>query len=284
MPVRRLTDNDFPALLNLLRDRSDPDLQKLIHSQLREMDTAALRHLRSLAVYAPDQTVMEIEAILQVKVWAELAAELPALAQTEPLPLLPMLLFLVRFGHLDYHEETIRTECDRLTAACRAQLRTTDTPTIIADKIADTLGNELGFTGNTEDYYDPDNSYLDSVLRTRRGLPIALTALYMLIGERVGIPLQGVALPGHFVVGLFAWQESPVFYDPFTGGTRLTPTDCVRLAQRGGHAIAEDALTPVSTRRMLQRMLTNLQHAYAKRAETARCEALRGYLRLMGDE
>src|SRR3954465_11070555 len=80
------------------------------------------------------------------------------------------------------------------------------------------LYGEFGFRGNTDDYYDPRNSYLNDVLDRRTGIPITLAVLYMALGRRVGLPLEGVSFPGHFLVRLGLRAGVPVL-DPFAHGT-----------------------------------------------------------------
>src|SRR3972149_848979 len=86
------------------------------------------------------------------------------------------------------------------------------------------LFNELGFSGNARDYYDPRNSYLNQVLERRIGVPITLSILYMEIGQRLGLRLQGVSFPGHFLVKLRVTGGQLVI-DPFCGGETQSESD-----------------------------------------------------------
>src|SRR4051812_26816935 len=79
------------------------------------------------------------------------------------------------------------------------------------------LFGELGFRGNAGDYYDPRNSYLNEVIERRTGIPITLAVLYMELGRRIGLPLQGVSFPGHFLVRL-RLRGGTLVLDPFAGG------------------------------------------------------------------
>lgn len=112
-----------------------------------------------------------------------------------------------------------------------------------------------GFAGNTVDYGDPRNSYLDEVLERRIGIPITLSVLMIEVGRRRGIPLVGVGMPGHFLVG-----SDDLFVDPFHGGTVLDAAGARRLFDRThrGAPFADAYLDPVGTRAVLARMLANL--------------------------
>ncbi len=122
---------------------------------------------------------------------------------------------------------------------------------------------EVGLRGNTERYYDPDNSFVDRVLARRLGIPISLSVIGMLVGERVGLPFVGVGMPGHFL--LRDAVDPDAFYDPFTGGVALTKDDCRRRFEQL-HATAsgfdESMLHPVGTLDILSRMLANLTAIY----------------------
>jgi regulator of sirC expression with transglutaminase-like and TPR domain len=140
------------------------------------------------------------------------------------------------------------------------------------------LFDRARFAGNAADYYDPRNSYLDQVLARGVGIPITLSVLAMEVGRRVGVPLAGVGMPGHFLV---RDQVDPdVFVDPFHGGRRLGAHDCRDVFQRsmGRQAPWYDGyLEPVSRAAIIERMLANLRLGFQRKGDTAN---LRWVLRL----
>ena len=141
---------------------------------------------------------------------------------------------------------------DDLAASC-------DPPTF--DGLVRHLFGDLGFRGNTERYMDPDNSYLDQVLRRRVGIPISLSVLTMEVGRRLGVPLDGVGMPGHFLVR--RRDDPATFLDPFGGGRRLDAAGCREIFIGLGGTDWQDAyLEPVGGRAILARMLLNLQSLF----------------------
>lgn len=96
-----------------------------------------------------------------------------------------------------------------------------DDPLAAVVATATLLGREHGFTGDTTEYDHPDNSLLDLVLERRRGLPILLSVVYAEVGRRAALPLAGIGLPGHYVVGHFG-ASPPILLDPFGGGAVVT--------------------------------------------------------------
>jgi len=130
--------------------------------------------------------------------------------------------------------------------------------------LGDYLFKEQGFRGNTSDYYDPRNSFLNDVLDRRMGIPITLSTVYMEVGRRLGARLHGVGMPGHFLVKYVGPGEEVVI-DPFNGGTIVSPSDCQRLLDRisGGKLAFEPRfLSVLGARKILARMLSNLKMIY----------------------
>jgi len=128
------------------------------------------------------------------------------------------------------------------------------------------LFHDCGFRGNVRDYYDPRNSYLNEVLDRRTGLPISLTAVAIAVGERAGLEVVGVGLPGHFVAKAVAGGEE-VLFDPFHGGRPLTGADCeLRVEQVTGTPFqaTPDALRAVPPGPFVLRMLNNLKGAHLR--------------------
>ncbi len=126
------------------------------------------------------------------------------------------------------------------------------------------LFDEAGFVGNSEDYYNPLNSYLPAVLESRRGIPITLALIYKVVAERVGLEVDGVDAPGHFLVRVRD-EEGAMLVDPFSGGRVMTLEEALkRIEEVSGRPVPrEQRRLPLAThRRWLARMLTNLQNAF----------------------
>ena len=127
------------------------------------------------------------------------------------------------------------------------------------------LFEEEGFRGNAEDYYDPRNSFLNEVLDRKLGIPITLAVVYMEVARRVGFPLVGVGMPGHFLLKHYDIEGREILVDPFNRGGVLTAMDCQhRLDQiyGGQMPLQPEFLMAVSRRQVLVRMLNNLRSIY----------------------
>jgi len=131
------------------------------------------------------------------------------------------------------------------------------------------LFNEMRFSGNVDDYYDPRNSYLNEVLERRSGVPITLSVVYLEVGRRLGLNLRGVSFPGHFLVRLAVTRGNLVL-DPFRGGEAQSEAE---LRQRLAHVLPPDKaekvpldpyLEAATPRQIIARMLRNLKDIYRR--------------------
>jgi len=126
------------------------------------------------------------------------------------------------------------------------------------------LFHDMGFHGNVKDYYNPGNSYFNLVLERRTGIPITLSALTMEVGRRAGMNVEGVGLPGHFIVKASEGNQE-ILIDPFHGGRVLTHTDCENLVRQVtgiSFEVSALALHPIPVGLMVQRLLANLKGIY----------------------
>jgi regulator of sirC expression with transglutaminase-like and TPR domain len=132
---------------------------------------------------------------------------------------------------------------------------------------------EEEFRGNGEDYYDPCNSFLNDVLDRKLGIPITLAVVYMEVAQRLGFPLFGVGMPGHFLLKHYDVAGHETFIDPFHRGDILTRADCqARLDEiySGQIPLQPEFLHTVTRRQLLTRMLNNLRGIYMERRDFRR--------------
>ena len=165
------------------------------------------------------------------------------------------------------HVEHYLGEIDRLAADLREPVARCTTLEQRLALLRGHLHGRLRFRGNTDDYYDPRNSYLNDVIDRRLGIPISLAVILMAVGRRVGLALEGIGFPGHFLVRVGG--GAGYFLDPFD----VEPLDEVALRSlaaqvaQEGITLTSDHLRPVSALAMAERMLANLQHAHERRGD-----------------
>lgn len=182
-----------------------------------------------------------------------------------------------------------RHELDALADAARARM---PEDAELLDRVADLnafLFDELGFSGNQDDFYDPRNSFLDQVLARRVGIPLTLSLIYVEVAARLGLPAFGVGFPAHFLVRV-GRGETALMLDAYAGGVAL-PEDELdrRLADVYGEGMFTirsnpSLLRPASKREILVRMLRNLIGIYRSRGDAAPLlDALNALLTLAPD-
>jgi regulator of sirC expression with transglutaminase-like and TPR domain len=163
-------------------------------------------------------------------------------------------------------------DIERMAIRLRARMPYSSAPEDRVQALNEFLFADLGYHGNVDDYYDPRNSYLNEVLERRTGIPITLSVLYIEVGRRVGLPLEGVSFPGHFLVRMQV-RGRVLVLDPFEGGVPQSEADLRARLQRvipegaaAGVPVAElpldQFLEPAAKRQILARVLRNLKAIY----------------------
>jgi regulator of sirC expression with transglutaminase-like and TPR domain len=140
-----------------------------------------------------------------------------------------------------------------------------------ADALRWVLVDELDFRGDPREGLTVGGSYLSQVIRSRRGLPILLSSIWMMVGRFAGFDVDGIGLPGHFIVRVSGGTSDAELVDPFGGGPRLSGSDCKRLVRdlTDGRVSWDDAfLEPTSVDDLLERVLRNLCNAFLKEGDT----------------
>lgn len=197
--------------------------------------------------------------------WAELHN-----ANATDIPLFATALLIAEDEYPGLDRSAYESRLQEYTRDLRQPLDNADSTSAQLRCINRFLFDELGFSGDDKDYYDPRNSYLNDVLDRRLGNPISLAVVQIDLAQRLGVPLEGVSFPGHFLVRL-PLDEGIVVLDPFQKGRSLDADELRQRARRhmDNHEI-DDArlarmLEPASHRAILMRMLRNLKAVYVER-------------------
>ena len=150
------------------------------------------------------------------------------------------------------------------------------------DALRDYLHDACGFRGNRENYYDPENSFFSSVIFNRTGIPVTLALVYMAMGRRLGIPLRGVGMPMHFLVGVRDGRELR-YMDPFHGGREVSRVECLLILERAGLP-AKAILTPSPVVAILERMARNLIFVFQNSQDAQGLRRARRFVALLTGE
>jgi regulator of sirC expression with transglutaminase-like and TPR domain len=155
---------------------------------------------------------------------------------------------------------------DTLAARAEVLIGIDRTPVNVIESINEVLFVQEALRGNSDDYYDPRNSYLNEVLDRKLGIPLSLSVIYMEVAKRIDFPIHGIGFPGHFLVKHIA-TDRDIIIDPYNLGRILTPNDCQELLDKihkGAVEMNASLLQPMEKRMILTRMLYNLKGIYTQ--------------------
>ncbi|HEY0202249.1 MAG TPA: transglutaminase-like domain-containing protein [Burkholderiaceae bacterium] len=208
-----------------------------------------------------------------------------ALVQSDAdFPLLEAAASLAQDEYPELDVQQVLTDVDQLLARLKRRLPADAAPLHRLRLLNQFFFNDLGFGGNVNDYYDPDNSHLNAVLRTRRGIPISLAVLWLELAHGLGLQAQGVGFPGHFMVKAHL-PRGQVVIDPFSG-LSLTREDLIeRLEPYHQGRVGDDPEPPLARylraatpREIIARMLRNLKEIHRIQQDWARMVAVQDRL------
>jgi len=255
------TSEQRQALTGLLDDPS-PVVHTALLAHFSRHSRESIDFLRHLASQ-PDQSLAgHAHRYLRALNFSDPVAEFRGFIRSLNYELESGALLLSRTVHPELDIGACCALLDQMAARCRELIAEPAKPRDKCRVINRVLFHEFAFHGNTEHYADPLNSFLDQVLIRRKGIPVSLSIVYLLVAERIGLALEPVGLPGHFVVGCYA-EDLPFYIDPFNGGRLISASEAVALLRQhtASPSIADLAPTPV--REVLCRCCRNLVNHYS---------------------
>ncbi len=185
--------------------------------------------------------------------------------EDESIPLAEAALAIARMEYPNLDEAHYLARLDEMARQVQAGMRKNPTTRESIALLNHVLFQQEGLRGNREDFYDPRNSFLNDVLDRKLGIPITLSVVYMEVAGRVGFPIAGVGMPGHFLLKHYDVVAGELFIDAFNRGSILSPQDCQQPLDEvfGGQVdVQAEYLQPVTHREILSRILNNLRQIY----------------------
>ena len=275
-------DANLLALIKLLAD-DHPEVVEAARAKLVEMGARVVPFLEQAAASDPDSKVrVEARGVLErirlegvTREWKESSSQ-----SDKSLDLETGVFLLARVRYPELEVVPCRNQLDEMARQIRLKLRP---GTRLAERLVAVnryLFEGQGFRGNWDDYFDPQNSYLNRVLERKLGIPISLSVLYLLVAQRLKLPLKGVGIPGHFMVKAED-GGTEIYIDPFNGGRFLSRPECVQFIVEAGYPYQPEFLEGVRSREVLARMLRNLVLIYVDRHEETLEKAMTRFLDLL---
>jgi len=179
------------------------------------------------------------------------------------------------YGFPDLDETVYMRRLDDMAGDIRILAGLRAAPLDAFMKMRGYLFSELGFIGNREDYYNPNNSYINKVIDYRKGIPITLSVLMVLLGRRLGLRLNGIGMPMHFLIQ-YDDGSRMFFVDAFNSGIIITRDQCRLMLSSSGIKLTPEMLAPVVARDIIERMWRNLYLAYQQQGDDAEAARVGG--------
>jgi regulator of sirC expression with transglutaminase-like and TPR domain len=269
-------------LIALLTDRDDfvrlkvrDELIALGEDALPFLEIAVRREEIALRVQAQEV----INAIFPQKL-GEKFRQLAQKALDRDIDLESGMLLLMEVGYPEFSPESCQESLDILAHRLGQNLESDASPKEVVASLTQLLFSQEKFKGNKEDFMSPDNSYLNKVLEKKTGLPITLSSLCILVSNRLGLPIVGVGLPGHYIAK-YNLPENSIYFDPFHQGRLLSREDCIQIVEQLGQPFEEHFLSQSTNRETLVRMMNNLIQVYRSTNEQIKVETLSGLIKIL---
>ena len=274
------SENRIKALIRLLSDQNDR-IARTISGKLIEIGDTAVPLLLEAECEQPDMA-RRIEWILDEIRGSRLEDNLRVLVggAEDPVDLEKAAFLIARYAFPNLDEEAYTRKLDEMATEVRDRMGRRVSGEEAVKTLNRYLFTEQGFRGNTKNYYEADNSYLNRVIDRRTGIPISLSIIYLLVGRRLGLPLYGIGMPGHFLVK-FESERHKIFVDCFNAGALLTEKDCARFLMQAGYGFEEKYLQKSPTRSILTRTLKNLVAIYSKTDEPVKGSRLTRFMQVL---
>jgi regulator of sirC expression with transglutaminase-like and TPR domain len=276
-----IPESQIRALIRLLGDE-DEKIAQTISDRLIDIGPLAVPLLQEAEIEQPEMAE-RIASVLEEIRGGKLEDELVHLVQSSATQVdLEQGAFLIaRYAYPSLDVPTYTRLLDEMAQEVRDRIG----PRASGEETVKTLNRylfiEQGFKGNTKNYYEAENSYVNRVIDRRTGIPISLSVVYLLIGKRLRLPVRGIGMPGHFLVK-YESDRYRIFVDCFNGGALLTEKNCQRFLTEAGYGFDEKYLQESPVRAILSRMTKNLLAIYAKLDDPLKKSRLTKFMEILG--
>ncbi len=268
--IESLSEAKREAFLSLLDD-TNPAVRRALLAHFTALGATAAPFLQSVARGSNRVLARHAAWFLDELQFSDPIAEFRGFIRSLNYELETGALLLARTVTPRLDAGTCCTALDQIAARCRELIVEPSSAREKCRVLNRVLFHEWGFHGNVEHYTDPKNSFLDQVLARRTGIPLSLSVVYLLVAGRIGLTLEPVGLPGHFIVGCFS-DDLPFFIDPFDRGVFRDAEEIFDLLRSNNITPKASDLAPTPVREVLCRNCRNLVNHYTAAGEPERAK------------
>jgi regulator of sirC expression with transglutaminase-like and TPR domain len=268
--IETLDTTERAAFLSLLDDTS-PAVRRALLLRFNQLGPASAPFLQTVARGSNRVLARHAAWFLDELKFSDPVAEFRGFIRSLHYELESGALLLARTVSPRLDAGTCCAHLDKIATRCRELIVEPSSAREKCRVLNRVMFHEWGFHGNVENYTDPKNSFLDQVLERRTGIPLSLSIVYLLVAERLGIELDPVGLPGHFIVGCFS-DDLPFFIDPFDRGVFRDAEEIFELLRANNIKPKASDLSPTPIREVLCRSCRNLVNHYTAAGEPERAK------------
>lgn len=265
------------AIVRLLRD-NDPATVSLLKEQLIDAGSDGIAALRDLLALDDAAVTAHVRDILERIETDDAQDEMLLCAHLFPEhgDIEAAWWLLTRCFEPDAPIVKLRRKLDNWGRRLHVLVAKADSSRERLQALTTFMAEDLGFRGNAEEYYDPKNSLLSDVIETRLGIPISLAMLYVIVGRRAHMQIDGINLPGHFIA-----RYERILFDPFHQGRILSRPDCEAILARQKLKTQSSYFAPASPRLVFMRMLANLLFIFERAGERPKHRLVMSWLKAL---
>ncbi len=280
--MKTLPKSEIKAIAKLLKSPDDGTL-KLLEEQIKTFDIKVLKDIRN-EIPLDDIELQKnfLELIYKIK-REQLKIDFDKWSKSALNDLEEGVFMIAMFEDplLDtsHYSKQITTWANSITTNLK-KIKLNSDPTSIINEINHFLFMELGFKGNRENYYTPENSFINKVIDNKTGNPILLSMIYLLVTKRIDLPFTGMNMPAHFLVQYKDVLE-PIIIDPFNQGEIITKSICQERIKALKLIWQDEYLSCPTNRQIIIRMLQNLINIYQNSEQFELKEYLENYVHLI---
>jgi regulator of sirC expression with transglutaminase-like and TPR domain len=282
-----INDGEVKAMISLLDD-TDQEVYRHIEEKLVKLGREVIPMLEDAWSQAFDAVLQQrIENIVHKIQFETLLEDLKLWIHTGDHDLLAGAILIARYQYPDLDEEKIYSLITQIRKEIWLELNESLTSLESVNIINHVLFNRYGFSGNTTNYHAPQNSYINCVLESKKGNPLALSVIYQVICQQLGLPVFGVNLPEHFILAYLDDTGNDngkvLFYiNAFSKGSIFGKQDIDQFVKRLNLDSQASFYNPCPNREMIQRMVRNLLYSYQKLGDTEKVNELNEMILLFG--
>jgi len=283
MPGKKLNDKEIQALVSLLDDE-DSDVVNHVKEKIRSLGHQVIPYLEDQweNSFSPEQQ-RRIEDLIHNLQFEGLLTSLRHWKDHESEDLLKGMWLVATYQYPDLEYEYLKKEIEQLYYEAWVSFKKDIHPFDQVRALNNVLFNKLKFTSNTKNFHSPGNSMINVVMETKRGNPITLCVIYMLVGVKLGMPLSGVNLPNLFIL-TYKDQGIQFYINAFNKGLIFTKTDIDNYIQQLQINPMDIFYEPCSHIDIIKRVLRNLSISFEKMGEHIKADEAKQLLQIFGDD